>query len=295
MAEREDIAYLSDMGDVARVPDGATPGNFAAFGAGGVLQDSGKSPSDIAALRHDLDSTEERTRDALRSEYAIAAYSAAEWEPDTPYEVGDFCSHGGDGYRCTEEHVSGEEFDQGKWDMVLSSAGKQAIQDMLDGYSREGDASLQDLAPEYNPGRPYRVDELTIKDGRLQRCTSPGSYGAIATFSNSTVEAAIQALKAKLAPEFDSTKIYIPGRDIVMHNGILYRCTVPHSGGWVSGHFSETTIAEAVAAIVGMLMPSNLYVKDEGTGLFHKVTIETEEGISVISVDQDGVAQGGAS
>lgn len=100
-----------------------------------------------------------------------------------------------------------------------------------------------------------------------------------------------RAEKSELAPDFSDSSSYAVGR-LVFRNGSLYRCIVAHSGAWDASHFAATTIDEALAtkSSGGAPYMDALYLKDEASGKFHKVVIDTAGGISTIGVDQNGVS-----
>ena len=96
----------------------------------------------------------------------------------------------------------------------------------------------------------------------------------------------LRATKKEIAPAFDPSRVYDVDR-LVRYNGDLYRCTTRHEGAWNASHFAATTIDAALATKSNV---QDLYVKDETSGLYHKVVIGTSGGVKVLSVDQDGVS-----
>lgn len=188
-AVNEDIAYLSDVKESEPVPPGAVDGNIAVFGGDGKLRDSQKKPSDFYG-KDEVDSKVRELREAcddivraVHDEYAVASYVSPAWAPSTSYSVGEFCRHGNPvcGYRCKEAHISSAVFASSKWELVLSGAGKLALDGLLAECGKDK-APLLSLADLYSPSKRYNAGELAIKDGKLQICTA-GAYGAGATFS----------------------------------------------------------------------------------------------------------------
>lgn len=94
-----------------------------------------------------------------------------------------------------------------------------------------------------------------------------------------------------LAPEFDETASYAVDR-LVIYDKRLYRCVAAHTGSWNAADFARTTLDEVLAtkSSGGTPYVDALYLKDEASGKFHKVVIDTAGGISTIGVDQNGVS-----
>lgn len=202
MAQKENIAYLSDIGDTATVPSGAVSGNIALFGENGALLDSGKKPSDFVSQEDVASAVETATEsiwNAVNGVYAIAAFNSSAWAAGTAYPAGGYCKHGGAGYRCKAAHTSGQSFDPSKWDLVLTADGANVILAMLSAYSNEGLASLLNLAPAYSGSRNYTVGMLAKKDGVLQICTTAGRGPAAIFSTNASVELSIATRIAQLA------------------------------------------------------------------------------------------------
>ena len=202
MAQKENIAYLTDMASAATAPDDAVQGNIAVFGENRALLDSGKKPSDFVTPEG-IDSAVQAAAssiwDAVKGVYAIAAFNSSAWAASTAYAVGSYCKHGGAGYRCKTAHTSTSSFDSGKWDLVLTSDGANVILAMLSAYSNEGLASLLNLAPAYSGSRNYTVGMLAKKDGVLQICTTAGRGPAAVFSTDATVELSIATRIAQLA------------------------------------------------------------------------------------------------
>ena len=218
MADREDIAYLSDI-------DGRT-GNLAVFGARDLV-DSGISKTDVA-LRSEMsgevqsavaDATSE-IWNAVNGVYAIEAYKSDEWEQGAGYSAGDYCMHGGAGYRCTSENPSTSEFDPSDWRLVLTPAGKRALDALVEGFPKDGMATLLDLAPRYDPEVRYSVGQMCVKSvsgvDRLVICTS-GWPDDMAFSEDATVEASIARRIASIptrVSELENDAGYV-GKDAV--------------------------------------------------------------------------------
>ena len=208
MDTRQDIAYLSDLGDTAVVPSSAVQGNIVVFGEANVLQDSGRRLSDYPdsdQTANMIDDAVAALKTAVDGEYAISAYKASDWAAGTLYYAGTFCMHNGVGYRCLEEHVSGLFFDASKWEAVLSSDGKNAIDLLLADYPKEGLARLVDIAPMFNAQTEYIVGQLSVVDGVLKACTRAGR-GAAAQFAVASVEDALALIRDKIDTAIASIK-----------------------------------------------------------------------------------------
>ena len=216
---KENVAYESDIVDVARIPSGAVKDDIAIFGQNGVLQDSGKKVSDLI-LKSDLEESVESAVSGiwvyLKNEYAVAAYKNAEsWDSSIYYEEGAYCIYDGDSYRCTKPHTSGASFNLDSWDLVLTEKGRSAIDSLLADYSKDGLAPLDKLAPPWNENDEYKVGDLAIKDGKLCECTVAGR-GVAARFStDTTVFSAISEL-------IDGLKNEIPVNVSELHNDAGY-------------------------------------------------------------------------
>lgn len=263
---KEDIAYLSDM-----LPSGAAGGNVPAFSQDGKkLTDSGKSANDLA-LKSDVARAASEIWDAVKNEYAIAAYNAPAWDMGITYNVGDYCKHDSNGatygYRCKEAHVSTAQFNEEYWDVVLTPSGIAVITAMLSECVPSGMAPLSDLAPTFDENAGYEVNQLAVKDGVLQVCTATGT-GSDATFSqDATIEASIanriSALKALIGDfvagsviddPFDGTKEYSVG-DTCSHGGGFYECKehIDASSGnpWDPSKWKAITVKSKIAASGG--------------------------------------------
>jgi len=189
-AVNQDIAYLSDIKEAEPIPSGVAEDNIAVFGQSGKLKDSGKKLSQFYTSEQvdqkieEVISSLEWDPAAVYGEYAISAYISEDWESGTVYEAGSFCLHGSprQGYRCKSSHTSAGTFNPDKWELVLSSEGKTAIDGLLAKCGRDK-APLLSLASAYNPSKAYSKGELAIKDGKLQIATVSAT-GAGAAFSD---------------------------------------------------------------------------------------------------------------
>lgn len=228
MANREDIAYKSDLDGFLKGPSGATQQKIAVFGSDpGSIEQSSVSISDVVTVDEIAsevsDAVDEATSGILDSISnllssvngvdALQAYASQAWTSGVSYSEGDFCRYDGDGYsgyKCKVTHVSGQSFDPTKWDGVLTEEGKSAIDDIL----------LMYLAPEWSssPSVEYKKGQLVKKDGVLQICTAAG-HGVSATFSGSgaNVDASISERVSGLDSEL---------RDLIAQDisgGVPYR------------------------------------------------------------------------
>ena len=272
--QRQDVAYLSDIEGIAKVPSGAVVGNIPLFGANGVLSDSDKTPADFvdgaalaSAVQTAVASSTTEIWDAIKGVDALQAYGASAWAAGTTYAIGDFCRHsadGYDGYMCKEAHTAGQSFDPDKWEGVLTTAGRTAIDALLAGAGA-GAATLADIAPDYDSRTYYEAGQLAVNDGVLQVCTTRG-LGPAATFSTSGASVANAlattlaqyAKKAELDEKADSAAIdaaydtseggYAVG-DTCVHGGKWYKCTAAVSEGdaWDPSDWSETTVKDALS------------------------------------------------
>lgn len=219
MATKQDIAYLSDLGEGAAIPAGATPGNLVAFGEGRVLSDTGKKPSDFVGesavsqmIDGKVDPVVTSLKAALSDLYSIAAYKSSEWTANAGYVAGDFCMHNGVGYRANRVPTA-DSFVSEEWDVVLSADGKLALDNLLSGFSPEGYATLLNLAPAFG-NYDYEVGNLVIKGGIVQICTTAGrGAAAIFTSNNANVDAAITSRIAPFKSHVENTSIHVSAED----------------------------------------------------------------------------------
>lgn len=236
MDSTEDIAYKSDLGDVVTAPVAGASGNIAVFGPDGrTILDGQIAKTDVAtlsalssAVASEVDSATGDIEKSIRCEYAIGAYCSDAWASSTSYAEGDFCRHNGRGYRCLETHTSGGSMVSSYWEEVLEPDGIAAIDALLVRYSKDGLATVGDLAPEYDDEAEYKVGQLVDDGGTLKICTSAGE-GPNATFSSdATVYDSIEQLVAALETSLSASiakGVEAAGRDkIVIENGSVYAC-----------------------------------------------------------------------
>ena len=262
MAEvKHEVTYLSDVDGILTVPSTPTKGNLPVFGdktdLGASVSDSGKSISDFVTQDNIDDAVKSASADILAEisgAYAIKAYSADQWSANTNYPAGSFCQHDGVGYRCKEEHESGTEFDASKWEVVLTSDGKSAIDAMLFGYSKDGLVGMNDVAASFDSDAQYVAGQLVAKDGTLQVCTKPGRGGAGAEFdSGAAVEKAISARVSGLVQsgdileEFSKDADYSRG-DACSYNGKFYVAKNDIAAGhdWNANDWNQTPYADII-------------------------------------------------
>ena len=235
MADREDIAYKSDLDGFVKGPSGATSQKIAVFGSEpGTIEASTVSISDVPTgetiageVETAVSSATSEIWNAVKGVDALQAYGSQAWGSGVSYAVGDFCRYDGTGYagyKCKEAHTSGQSFDTSKWEGVLTDDGCSAIDEILSGYSTDGLASLLDLAPAWSSSSSveYKVGQLAKKDGILQICTVAG-HGVAATFtaSGANVDASISerisaldtALRGVITQHTSNTTIHVTAED----------------------------------------------------------------------------------
>lgn len=257
MANKENIAYLSDMKGVATTPDSAVHGNLPVFGPQHALLDSGKKPSDFitqSGVDAAVATATAELWSVVTAASALAAYQAPAWAAGTDYAVGIFCQYGGQGYRCTTAHTSAATFDATKWRLVLTATGKTAIATVLAAYSKDGLAALIDLAPAYHGSRAYTLGMLAVKDGVLQICTKAGR-GPLAEFArDATVEGALAVRLAQVVAQIP-TKVsalendtgFITENDLPTKVSELQNDTHYIAGSVLDGEYDTTEHGYAVS------------------------------------------------
>ena len=267
MADREDIAYLSDI-------HGET-GNLAEFGEDGALRDSHKKVSDFVGVsdvqtvvQGQVSTATSEIWNAVTGVYAFAAYGAPAWAANTSYTLDAYCTYDGAGYRCTKAHTSGSSFDQteqANWKLALTAAGKEAIDALLEGYSPGGGScsSLANLAPRFNSGTKYEVGQLVVKpnvggEDVLQICTVGGYGYSDARFSEgATVEASISerldALRTQLRGEIPTAV-----SQLTNDAGYITQANIPtdlgdfsNDPGYVTGSAIDAEYSEESSYVVG--------------------------------------------
>lgn len=230
MADREDIAYLSDI-------HGET-GNLAEFGEDGALRDSHKKVSDFVGIsdvqtvvQDQVSTATSEIWNAVNGVYAFVAYKSPAWTASTSYTAGSsFCMYNGAGYECTETHTSGSTFDSSKWRLVLTAAGKQAIDTLLAGYSAEGKAALTNLAPPFDGNADYVVGQMCVKtisgSPVLVVCTSAGRGDGARFSQDVTIESNIVARLAALSADLQG-RIPTATSQLTNNSGYITQADVP--------------------------------------------------------------------
>ena len=219
-------------------PSSVTQGNFAVFGEGHAIVDGGVGPQTYTTpsqVDESIKSSAEEIWKAITGEDAIAAYKADTWSSGVSYTQGSYCQYDDVGYKCLESHTAGEHFDESKWRLAITKNGKNAITTLMSVALKDGDASLLDLAPSYNGNKRYFVNQLAIKEGLLQICTSAGK-GPAATFSSdsATIENSlllrVERLLSVFASKYSETAQYSVGQLVLkendFHEPVVQICTV---------------------------------------------------------------------
>ena len=271
MADLENIAYVSDISGIVKIPagDSVVSGNIPKFGAGGTIVDSGKSASGIVEAEEVASLVESEVSENLsdvlseiRNIDAIGAYVSNQWRESTQYNSGDYCRYQSSGYKCIESHTSGVSFDTGAWKVVLTEEGIQSLDMMLSEYSTDGLVSLSNIAPPYSPSGIYSEGDLVSKDGLLQVCTRGGVGQSQAAFSSSyslnnalrSYFASKQDMRSKadataLDHEYDTSSSGYYEGDTCVKDGKWYKCTdtVPQGSIWDQSCWIEITVKDAVS------------------------------------------------
>ena len=123
MASREDIAYRNDVDGAAYATGDVVRGHIVVFGdiVSGKRQilDGQIDKDDIVTINNIQSAVEtavgESTESlwaAVNGIYALAAYGAPAWSSEAEYEEEDYCSYGGNGYRCNSDHTAGSSFSE---------------------------------------------------------------------------------------------------------------------------------------------------------------------------------------
>lgn len=116
-----------------------------------------------------------------------------------------------------------------------------------------------DIAPVFKSTSTYNPGDLVYYRNKLYKCTTQhtGAWAAAdftATDVSTALNAAVGALDetkadyADIAGAFSAETSYTAG-DLVIYNGIIYRCTNDHTGDWDADDFSATTIGAELNAI----------------------------------------------
>lgn len=100
----------------------------------------------------------------------------------------------------------------------------------------------------------------------------------------------VRAPMSWIADEFSTAKQYNLD-DIVVKDGVLYRCTAdPHTGAWNPQHFTQTTVGYVLSLKGGGGGGSDhlnaLYLKDTVNDRYHAIRVAEIQGIETLTVDQ---------
>lgn len=130
-----------------------------------------------------------------------------------------------------------------------------------------------DIAPVFKSTSTYNPGDLVYYRNKLYKCTTQhtGAWAAgdftatdVSTALN-TAAGTLNDIKADyddIAGAFSAETAYTAG-DLVIYNGIIYRCTNDHTGAWDADDFSATTIGAELNTLNSNL--SSLIVKNQQT------------------------------
>lgn len=145
-----------------------------------------------------------------------------------------------------------------------------ALATVADALSRKADkgsiqsfATKRDIANEFHTNWNYKVGRLTIYNGALYRCIvyhpagewDPGHFSRadvddVMSSKISQLESLRFADKTSICDEFDANKAYDVD-DLVIHDGIIYRCATAHQGPWSDNDFvPNATVNEVLRSKV---------------------------------------------
>ena len=127
-----------------------------------------------------------------------------------------------------------------------------------------------DIAPVFKSTNTYQPGDLVYYRNKLYvfNVEHTGAWAAAdvtATDVTSAMNAALagKADYADLAGAFSAETAYTAG-DLVIYNGIIYRCTNDHSGDWDADDFSATTISAELATLKsGLTNVNNGYLSKQ--------------------------------
>ena len=116
-----------------------------------------------------------------------------------------------------------------------------------------------DIAPVFKSTSTYNPGDMVYYRNKLYVCNTQhsGAWAAAdftATDVSTALNAAVGALDetkadyADIAGAFSAETAYTAG-DLVIYNGIIYRCTNDHTGDWDADDFSATTIGAELNSI----------------------------------------------
>ena len=129
-----------------------------------------------------------------------------------------------------------------------------------------------DIAPVFKSNITYHPGDLVYYRNKLYVFTAEhtGAWAAgdvTATDVSTAMNTALagKADYADIAGAFNAETAYTAG-DLVIYNGIIYRCTNDHTGEWEADDFSATTIGAEINAINSNLstLANNIKVTKEG-------------------------------
>lgn len=138
-----------------------------------------------------------------------------------------------------------------------------------------------DIAPVFKSTDTYHAGDLVYYRNKLYvfNVDHTGAWAAAdvtATDVSGAMNAALagKADYADIAGAFSAETSYTAG-DLVIYNGIIYRCTNDHTGDWDADDFSATTIGAEINAInsnisncVQFLNPTGEKTTDASNGTF---------------------------
>ena len=121
-----------------------------------------------------------------------------------------------------------------------------------------------DIAPVFKSTSTYNPGDMVYYRNKLYVCNTQhsGAWAAAdftATDVSTALNAAVGALDetkadyADIAGAFSAETAYTAG-DLVIYNGIIYRCTNDHTGDWDADDFSATTIGAELNSISSNLL-----------------------------------------
>ena len=129
-----------------------------------------------------------------------------------------------------------------------------------------------DIAPVFKSTSTYNPGDLVYYRNKLYKCTiqhtgawAAGDFTAtdVSTALNTAVGSLndIKADYADIAGAFSAETAYTAG-DLVIYNGIIYRCTNDHTGDWDADDFSATTIGAELNAINSNLTKKSTVISE---------------------------------
>ena len=160
------------------------------------------------------------------------------------YQNGELVIYDDQIFICNTLHI-------GPWDpnhFALATVA-DALSTKADKSSIQSFATKSDIANEFRTSWNYNVGRLTIYNGALYRCIvyhpagewDPGHFSR-ANVDNvmgtkiSQLEALRFADKTSICDEFDANQAYDVD-DLVIHDGLIWRCATAHQGPWSSNDF----------------------------------------------------------